>query len=103
MRRYINEFQDDYNDVEQAVREFVFDHIDYVMYWMEYLYADCGILRGYVEEIYRECIPKLPEKKAWMENCIRAHIYEIVRDMLHQGVRAKVIAVLTQEDGKEEG
>lgn len=102
-QRYINEFQDDYNDVEQAVREFVFDHIDYVMYWMEYLYADCGILRGYVEEIYRECIPKLPEKKAWMENCIRAHIYEIVRDMLHQGVRAKVIAVLTQEDGKEEG
>ena len=99
--RYMEKFRDDYHEVEQAVREFVFEHIEYVLYWMEYLYADCGILRGYVEEIYKECIPKLPEGKVWMENCIRAHIYEIVRDMLHQGVRAKVTAVLTRENGGE--
>lgn len=99
--RYLEKFWDDYREVEQAVWEFVFDHIEYVLYWKEYLYADCEILRGYVEEIYRECIPKLPERKAWMENCIRAHIYEIVRDMLHQAVRAKVTAALTREDVEE--
>ncbi len=99
---YMDKFRDDYQEVGQAVREFVFDHIEYVLYWMEYLYADHGVLQGYVEEIYRECIPKLPEEKAWLENCIRAHIYEIVRDMLHQGVRAKVTAVLTQEGEEKE-
>lgn len=100
--RYMETSWDYYQEVEQAVREFVFDHIDYVIHWMKYLYVDCGVLREYVEEIYRECIPKLPEKKAWMEKCVRAHIYEIVRDILELAVRTKVITVLTQE-AKEEG
>lgn len=99
--RYMDKFREDYQEVDQAVREYVFEHIEYVLYWMKYLYADHEILRRYVEEIYRECIPKLPKEKAWMGNCIRAHIYEIVRNMLELAVRTKVTAVLTQEDEGE--
>ncbi len=100
-QRYMETSWEYYEEVERAVGEFVSDHIEYVLYWMEYLYADHEILQEYVEEIYRECIPKLPEKKAWMENCVRAHIYEIVRDLLELAVRSKVITVLTQEKEEE--
>ncbi len=98
---YIQNFWDDYEEVKQVVGEFVFEHIEYVIYWMEHLYTEQEILKGYVEEIYRACIPKLPKEKTWMENHIRVQIYDIVREMLELAVRTKVTAVLTQEDGEE--
>lgn len=62
-RKYIEDFWEDYTGVEQAVTECVLEHIEYVLFWMKYLYADTCSLREYVKEIYKECIPKLPENK----------------------------------------
>lgn len=101
-RRYMEDFWEDYDEVEQFVTEHVLEHIEYVLHWMEYLYVDAAPLLGYVDEIYRECIPKLPEEKSWMESCIRMHIYEIVRNMLERGVRAKVVSVFARY-GEERG
>ncbi len=98
--RYLQNFWEDYKEVGQAVEKYVFAHIEYVLYWMKHLYAEQEILKAYVDEIYRACIPKLPEKKAWMESYIRAQIYDIVREMLELAVRTKVTAVLTQEEGE---
>lgn len=32
-QRYMDKFRDDYQEVGQAMREFIFDHIEYVLYW----------------------------------------------------------------------
>lgn len=100
-REYIEDFQEDYEEVEQAVTEYVLEHIEYVLFWMEFLYVDTCPLQKYVKEIYKECIPKLPERKLWMEKCIQSHIYEIVQDMLDRAVRAKVVSVVAWHETRK--
>lgn len=100
-RKYVEDSWEDYEEIEQSVTEYVLEHIEYIIYWMDYLYVDTDILKEHVDEIYGECIPKLPKEKTWMENCIRMHIYEIVRDMLDKGVRAKVVSVFMRCEEEE--
>lgn len=99
---YLQKYGEDCEEVRQAVEKYVLEHIEYVLYWMKHLYTEQEILKGYVEEIYDACIPKLPEKKAWTEKYIKMCIYDVVLEMLELAVRTKVTAALTQE-GVEEG
>lgn len=90
--RYLFEYADDCMQVEEAVQEYVLEHLEYVLYWLKYIYVDIHPMQEYVEEIYKECIPKLPKEKLWMENCIRMHIFDLIQEFLDKGVRSSVIS-----------